>query len=105
MIEQQQVDVQDAFEAFRRIGRLVGDAVEALGEAFARMAEGIAAALGVYVPRPAAIVRAEARARYGGSGDLLGLWQSSACAAWLHESCPDDPLIGCRCTCHGGELR
>lgn len=106
MTEQQcDVDLDAAVEAFHRIGRLVGDAVEALGAAFVRMADGIAAALNRQMPRPAVVVRAEARARYGGSGDLLGLWQSSACAGWLHESCPADPLIDCRCTCHGGELR
>lgn len=99
------IDLRAAVKAFQSFGRALSDAVEAIGAAFIRVSDTITASLRPLAAKSAAVQRAEARARYGGSGDLFGLWQSPACTGWLHESCPDDPLIDCRCTCHGGELR
>lgn len=100
-----EIDVQAAAKACQALGRALGEALDVIAARFARVAEALSAAFRPAVPMSDVALRAEARARYGGSGDLFGLWQSSACAGWLHESCPADPLIDCRCTCHGGELR
>lgn len=32
-----------------------------------------------------------------------GRWQSTMCAAWVHDSCPLP--AACDCTCHGRSLR
>jgi len=45
------------------------------------------------------------RASYGGNGGDAHQWpehwQSSVCAAWLHEACPSDTHhLDCTCTCH-----
>jgi hypothetical protein len=45
------------------------------------------------------------RRNSGGAGDIWGLWQSSPCAGWLHDSCRDPAMTDCQCTCHGGSLR
>jgi hypothetical protein len=86
------------------MGPLV-EAMRHVGEVIRVAAAQLAAQLAAYKRHTARSDRAAARKAEGGVGDLFGDWQSSACAAWLHDSCRDPGLTGCGCTHHGGKLR
>lgn len=89
----------------------LGRQIEALGRAIKRVGEVLAPVVKAFVESIACIgralspvVEAEEHMRRFGPRNLTadGLWQTDACAGWLHDSCPSRH---CDCTCHGGELR